>query len=87
MSEIALQISENAAVSMRDRGIQEEDIRQVLDYAGESGVFLRAGDGNAMLAKKRLGNFTVYVKYQGENPYEILDTYSHRVMLTEDEPA
>jgi hypothetical protein len=85
MSDIALQINENAAASMRERGIREEDIRQVLDYAKESGVFLRDGGEDLMLAKKRIGSFTFYVKCKGEGPYEILDTYSHRVMLTEDE--
>lgn len=87
MPDILFEISEKAKTAMQERGIQEDDIRSVLEYANESGVFLRAKDEDIKLAKKRIGNFTVYVKYTGNVPCEVIDTYSHRVMLAEDATA
>ena len=84
MGQWKLAFSEQARNAMEGRGIREEDVREVLEYAEESGAYLREKGGEALLAKKRIGNFTVYVECVKGDGFEIRDAYSHRVMLAED---
>lgn len=68
---------------MEERGIREEDIREVLDCAGSSGRKLFAEGGERFLAKKRMGNFTCNVEYAVDGGgVEVLDLYSYVVQLT-----
>jgi len=70
---------------MQERGIQKADVKEVLASA-EEGERLYIEGENHFLGKKRLENFTVYVEYEKENEgYRILDVYSHRVALAEDQ--
>ncbi len=77
-------IDDAARTTMQDRGIREEDIAEVLDYAAESSLYLRAADGKTNLAKKRIGNFTLYVEYSPDDANRVTDVYSHRISLNED---
>lgn len=78
-----VKISDEVRQVMEERGILAEDIQEVLIYA-ETGKKLCAEDGKRFLGKKRLEQFTVYVEYALEECIEVLDTYSHRVMMAED---
>ena len=48
---------------MEDRGIREEDIREVLDYAESTGRKLYVEGEEHYLAAKKIGNFTCNVEY------------------------
>lgn len=78
-------LSESIKTTMEERGIFENDVYSVIDFAANGGTFLYSNDDNTRLAKKRIGNFTVYAEYScdGEN-YSVTNVYSHRVSLTED---
>lgn len=78
-------INQEMADLMEDRGIQQGDLEEVIQTAEAGGVKLIADDKTRFLAKKRLGNFTVYVEYApAEDGFEVLNMYSHRVTLNED---
>ena len=84
MNTVELRFADGVAEAMEERGINESDIREVLVYAEEQGYKLV--DGDRCLAKKRLGNFTAYVEYSpADGAVELLDVYSHRIMLNEDQ--
>lgn len=83
MNTVEIRLADGVAEAMEERGVNEDDARQVLAYAEGEGVKLVNGD--LCLAKKRLGNFTAYVEYKlADGAVEITDVYSHRVMLSED---
>lgn len=71
---------------MEERGIQETDIQEVVDAVANGGICLHSQDGTRILAKKRIGNFTLYVEYNSEGgSCRVLNVYSHRISLTEDQ--
>ncbi len=76
--------TEEASSAMESRGIRKEDVEEVLEWAEKSGIFLREKEGRALLAKKRIGNFTVYVEYTNQGNCVVTDTYCHRVFMSED---
>lgn len=79
-------ISDEIEEVMRERGIQENEIKEVISDALDEAVHLHTNDGTRFLAKKRLGNFTVYVEYTMEgDTYKVVNVYSHRVSLLEDQ--
>lgn len=84
MSKIQIVFADEVKNAMESRGISEEDVCKVLESADESGIYLREKDGNAQLAKKRIGNFTVYVEYIKQDDFLVKDVYGHRVMMAED---
>lgn len=77
-------IEDDVREKIQNRGIREGDIIEVLEYARDNLVYLRSSDGKTNLAKKRIGNFTVYVEYSPDDGNRIIDTYSHRISLNED---
>jgi len=84
--ELKLIVDDSLTSVMEERGITKEDVGQVLRYAESSGNKLCKENKSHCLAKQRLENFTVYVEYQIEHDsYKLLNVYSHRVSLTEDE--
>lgn len=83
MNSVEIRLADGVAEAMEERGINEDDVRQVLAYAEGEGVKLVDGDLN--LAKKRIGEFTAYAEYRiVDGAVELLDVYSHRVELKED---
>jgi hypothetical protein len=84
MDEMKISYGEHAKDAMERRGIREEDIEDVLTTAEETKVYLYEKDGDRFLAKKRIGNFTVYVEYKKADGFLVQDTYSHRVLMAED---
>ena len=70
---------------MEQRGIKANEIQDVINYAMNGGVYMHSVNGEQILGKKRLGNFTLYVEYMLENDAcKVLNIYSHRVSLIED---
>lgn len=82
---VELRMSDEARQAMEDRGINEDDIRQVLDYAETEGRKLYDEENGHFLAKKRIGNFTANLEYllDGES-VEVVSMYGHVVKLSED---
>lgn len=75
---------DSVADVMEERGINADDIHQVIEWAEESSEKLT--NGESFLAKKRLDRVTVYAEYTRDgDTCTVTDTYSHRVKLAEDE--
>lgn len=74
---------DEATTTMEERGISEDDVRQVVAWAeGDGGKLI--GEG-CFLGKKRLDRFTVYAQYAiEEDSVSVSSAYSHRVTLRED---
>lgn len=85
IADTALIINSETELKVNERGIQKSDIKEVLAYA-ENREKLYIDGENRFLGKKRMENFTAYVEYDKEDDgYKILDVYSHRVSLSEDQ--
>lgn len=83
---INLVISDEVADNMEERGVREEDVREVLEYAETGGKKLYMEGEDHFLARKRMGNFSAYVEYKtSTDEIELIDVYSHMVKLAADE--
>lgn len=83
MNSVEIRLGDGVADAMEERGVKEEDVREILAYAEGEGVKLVDGDLN--LAKKRIGKFTAYAEYKiVDGAVELIDVYSHRVELSAD---
>ena len=83
---VPVKLSDDIKAIMEERGIREEDIREVLDYAETTGKKLYVEGEEHFLARKRIGNFSAYVEYSlNGDSVEVLNVYSHVVMLSEDQ--
>ena len=83
--ETNISLSDSVITNMEDRGITEEDIHSVIDFAVNGSTIMYSNDDNCKVAKKRIGNFTVYVEYSLDgDKYTVTNVYSHRIKLTED---
>ncbi|MEG1758487.1 MAG: hypothetical protein RR235_08550 [Oscillospiraceae bacterium] len=82
---VGIKISDELAETMEERGIKEEDIREVLEFAeGEGGKLYIEGE-NHFLGKKRINNFTANVEYSiVDDGVELINVYSHVVKLAAD---
>lgn len=82
---VTLNISEEAMANMEERGVREEDVREVLEYAESTGKKLYVEGEEHFLARKRMGNFSAYAEYiLGEDSVEVLSVYSHMVTMPAD---
>ena len=78
-------ISDEIAELMEERGIREEDVREVVEFAESSGKKLYIEGEEHFLARKRIGNFTAYAEYTvSGNDVEVLDVYSHMIVFPGD---
>ena len=85
-AEIKLLKTDEISKLMSERGIADSDIQEAIYTAENGGAKLYQEGGAHCLAKKRLGKFTVYAEYEIEDGgYKLLNVYSHRVMLAEDQ--
>ena len=76
-------MSDDIRAIMEERGIREEDIREVLDYAESTGQKLYVEGEERYLAKKKIGNFTCNVEYAvNGGEVEVLNLYSYVILLT-----
>ena len=80
---VPVKLSDDIKAIMEDRGIREEDIREVLEYAESTGKKLYVEGEEHYLAKKEIGNFTCNVEYTVEGgEVEVLNLYSYVILLT-----
>jgi len=84
----AIKIEKSAEITalMDDRHITDNDIRNVIAYAEDTGRKLYQQDSDHFLSKRRMGQTYFYVEYSptGESSYKIHATWAHRfVMLRE----
>ncbi|HIT30898.1 MAG TPA: hypothetical protein IAC26_08670 [Candidatus Scatomorpha stercoravium] len=79
---VPIKLSDDVSAVMEDRGIREEDIREVLDYAESTGRKLYVEGEEHYLAAKKIGNFTCNVEYAvSGGEVEILNLYSYVITL------
>lgn len=84
---VVIKLSDEINEIMEDRGIKEEDVREVLEYAESTGMKLYLDGENRYLAKKRINNFTANVEYSlGDNEVVILNIYSYIIRLVSSDP-
>ena len=80
---VPVKLSDDIRAIMEERGIREEDIRAVLDYAESTGKKLYVEGEESYLAKKKIGNFTCNVEYAvNGGEVEVLNLYSYVILLT-----
>lgn len=85
-NQIKVTLSAEVESVMEERGVCLEDIQTVIDAAEASGAKLLDQESGHFLAKKRLENVTVYAEYQIDGDQaNVVDVYSHRVMMAEDQ--
>ena len=83
--EFELIISDEIAELMEERGIREEDVREVVEFAESSGKKLYIEGEEHFLARKRIGKFSAYAEYSVKgNAVEVLDVYSHMIIFPDD---
>lgn len=81
---IPIKLNDVIRKTMDDRGIREEDIREVLEYAETTGRKLYIEGEEHFLAKKRLNNFTPNVEYILSNgEVEIVNLYSYIISFSD----
>lgn len=81
---ITISISDDIKNLTADRGIIEDDIKTVIEHALNGDIYLYSQD-KEILAKKRIDNYTVYVKFiNNDNVCYVSDIYSHRVNLSDE---
>jgi len=80
---IKLDKSAEITAIMDERHITDEDVRNVITYAEETGRKLYKTDSNHFLSKRRLGQVYFYVEYSpaGESTYKIHATWAHRFVM------
>lgn len=79
---VPIKMSDEIKDIMEDRGIREEDIREVLDYAETTGKKLYVEGEEHFLAKKKIGNFTANIEYTvSGGEVEVLNLYSYVITL------
>ena len=80
--EIKITMSDEVKQTLENRHIPEDDIKKVIDQAESDGKKLFQPDSDLFLSKRRLGNYTVYVKYslQGDS-YLVHTAYQHRAKI------
>jgi hypothetical protein len=83
---VNLVISDEVSGVMKERGIIAEDVSAVIEKAEAGGNRLEDLNNGHFLGEARLENASVYVEYTvSDGAYSVIDTYSHRVTMKEDE--
>lgn len=81
----AVKIEKSAEMTalMDERNITDDDIRNVIAYAEDTGRKLYKQDSDHFLSKRRLGQTYFYVEYSpaGESTYKIHATWAHRFVI------
>jgi hypothetical protein len=63
--------------TIEKRGIKKEDIEDILSSVGDDYIT----DGKECLAKSKVGDLTVYVRFAGEDQPNVLSAYTHRMAI------
>ncbi|KXS42700.1 MAG: hypothetical protein AWU59_1517 [Methanolobus sp. T82-4] len=73
-----VKISEEMDNLLKDNGIKQEEIKEMIDNAESSGTKLKARDGDLAIAKGVSDNLTMYAVY---SPSELVDAYAHKMSI------
>lgn len=79
MEEIRLEMNEQVRELIEERGIREEEVRQVIEHAEATGDKLYSQGTGRYLAKLRISEATFYIEYSIEEERYIVHTgYTHQ---------
>lgn len=82
--DVKLKMSSEVKSMLDERHILEDEIKQVIAHAEESGEKLFQPGTNIYLSKLRLGKASFYVKYSVEGDgYTVQSAYAHKSEITE----
>lgn len=80
---IVLSISDEVRTAMQENGVREEDLKQVIGTAEETGIKLRNEDSTCFLAKLKIEDVFFNAVYEKEAAgYKVLDAYLHHTYVT-----
>lgn len=75
---MAFKYSDNAKAAMEKRGLKEADVEAVINGAGDDRIY----NGSEFIAKKKVGDLTVYAYYtQKGDAVEVLSAYAHAMVI------
>ena len=78
-SDIVLRKSPEVSELLEERNINDDDVKQVIYNAEQTGCKLFQKDSNRLLAKLSLPNAVFYVEYEIDNEeYLVHSSYFHR---------
>ena len=81
---VKLKLSDELKKVLDERHLLEDEIKQVISHAEESGEKLFQPGTNIYLSKLRIGTATFYVKYSAEGDgYTVNSAYAHKSEVTE----
>jgi len=82
-SEIMLTISDQVKALMDERGVHEEELKEVIGTAEETGIKLRNAEGTLSLAKLKIGEIFFYAVYESAGSgFSVIDAYLHTTHVT-----
>ncbi len=77
-----IKIPEEAEEILGERGIKAKDVKDIISTAESTGKKLTHEEEPKILAKKVLGDTTVYAEYHMDGNAAVVDTaYAHRIAL------
>lgn len=86
LPDMVLYISESVADKISQELILEEDIKQVIDLAEQTGAYLEDAQSGHRIAHRKLGYLTYWVEFSPrEQGYQIFNAYSHRMTIKGEE--
>ena len=81
-----IRYTDEARRMMDDRMILTDDVSAVLNAFRETGVAVLDGETGLMIARRRIGNATFWVKFtESEDGYMVHSAYSHRMQVVKRE--
>lgn len=82
VKEMDVKIPDQVKELLGKRGIKEADVKEVINSAESTGKKLASKDGTKLLAKKRIGDTTMYAQYIIQSgAVNLMTAYSHRIAL------
>ena len=80
--EIKLKLSDELKQRLSDRHVSEDEVKQVIHHAEETGDKAYQPDANRYLAKLQIGSATFYADYSvEEGAYLVRSAYAHKAEL------
>ncbi|MDD4185222.1 MAG: hypothetical protein PHX75_01065 [Candidatus Methanomethylophilaceae archaeon] len=75
---MAITFSDAAKKSMEAKGLKEADVKQVVEGAGKDRIY----DGKRFIAKKKIGDLTVYADYSENGDNVVVNSvYCHKLAI------
>lgn len=81
--DVKLKLSDDVKKQLIDRHVSEDELKQVINQAEETGVKAYQPDANQYLAKLQIGSATFYSIYSiEEDGYLVTSVYAHKAEIT-----